>query len=269
MAKRFTDTEKWERPWFRNLPLEMKCFWVFVTDKCDIAGIWYVDLDLASYLIGKKIKTEDIYRFFGEQIVVLDNGKRWLIKDFANFQYGELKDTNNLHRSVIKRLEDVDISGADQPLTSPWPGAKDKVKDKDNKTTDLNNILDKDKSKENVLGETKIKFSDFVYMTQGQYDQLAKKLGKTVVDSYVERLNNYIGSHGKKYKSHYHTILSWTSKDVDIGVVKPYEERKPPDDDCIDCFGTGLNLAPGSGKNFPCHCTKLKKEKKWAENVLV
>lgn len=29
----------------------------------------------------------------------------------------------------------------------------------------------------------------------------------------IERLNNYIGSTGKKYRSHYHTILNWFTKD--------------------------------------------------------
>jgi hypothetical protein len=29
----------------------------------------------------------------------------------------------------------------------------------------------------------------------------------------IERLNNYIGSSGKKYKSHYHTILNWSRND--------------------------------------------------------
>ena len=37
---------------------------------------------------------------------------------------------------------------------------------------------------------------------------------KTTKD-FIERLNNYIGSTGKRYKSHYHTILNWYRKDGD------------------------------------------------------
>lgn len=73
-------------------------------------------------------------------------------------------------------------------------------------TTDLNT-----NNKETVK-ET-VKFSEFVFMTQGQHDQLAQKLGITVLNEYVERLNNYIGSKGKKYKDHYYTILNWYSRD--------------------------------------------------------
>lgn len=120
-------------------------------------------------------------------------------------------------------------------------------------TTDLNT-----KNKEEK--EPKIKFSEFVVMTQGQYDQLAQKLGKTVLDQYVERLNNYIGSHGKRYKSHYHTILNWHGRD---GGTKPpvlqsanerEQWRKSAYKNCSNCRGDGFIYAPGSGKYAKCRC---------------
>jgi hypothetical protein len=86
--------------------------------------------------------------------------------------------------------------------------------------------VNEDVIKNNKTTEEKKSFSEFVVMTQGQHDQLAKKLGITVLNQYVERLNNYIGSKGKKYKSHYHTILSWTSKDGASAPVKTGTPRK-------------------------------------------
>ena len=50
-------------------------------------------------------------------------------------------------------------------------------------------------------------------MTQGQYEKLMEKHGKDFVEDMIERLNNYKGSTGKKYKSDYHTILAWDTKD--------------------------------------------------------
>lgn len=97
----------------------------------------------------------------------------------------------------------------------------------------MENVNEIENSKEllKTTKEEKVKFLDFVQMTQGQYDQLAKKLGKTVLDEYVERLNNYIGSKGKRYKSHYHTILSWTNKDKPVKAVvrreEPIDRTKP------------------------------------------
>ena len=59
--------------------------------------------------------------------------------------------------------------------------------------------LDKGKvKKEGVVGATKIRFMEFVYMTQkANMTSWHKSLVATVLDEYVERLNNYIGSERK------------------------------------------------------------------------
>lgn len=50
-------------------------------------------------------------------------------------------------------------------------------------------------------------------MTETEYINLIDFYGDRIVKDYMERLNSYIGSKGKKYKSHYHTILSRAKKD--------------------------------------------------------
>ena len=57
-------------------------------------------------------------------------------------------------------------------------------------------------------------YLEYVKLTDDEYKKLLDKLGKSKLDDYIERLNNYIGSSGKKYKSHYHTILNWIKKDI-------------------------------------------------------
>ncbi len=132
MAKRFTDSEKWERPWFRKLPNEYKLFWIYLLDKCDSAGFWYVDIELASFLIGEIITEENALKYLGKQIKVLANNK-WQIVDFVTFQYGKLVPNNNLHRSVLEKIGKNPL-GASEGLVSPLAGDKDKdkviVKDK-------------------------------------------------------------------------------------------------------------------------------------------
>lgn len=126
MAKRFTDSEKWKKNWFRKLPNDMKLFWVYICDNCNIAGIWDVDFELASFFIGNEMSEMVVLRYMEKQILVLNDSK-WLIKDFVCFQYGVLTPNNNLHRSVLNLLNN---SGASQGLTSPLAGDKVKVKDK-------------------------------------------------------------------------------------------------------------------------------------------
>lgn len=131
MAKRFTDNEKWKKKWFRSLPCEMKLFWCYICDNCNIAGIWEVDMELASFFIGSTVSEEYTLSCMEKQITVI-SPSRWMINDFVSFQYGNLVPNNNLHKSVISLLEK---SGASQGLVSPRPGDKVKVKEEVINTT--------------------------------------------------------------------------------------------------------------------------------------
>lgn len=67
------------------------------------------------------------------------------------------------------------------------------------------------KEKESKPGIPKNKYGEFqnVLLTEDEY----RKLEKSNLLSYIEKLSSYIASKGKKYKSHYATILNWYRKD--------------------------------------------------------
>ena len=132
MAKRFTDTEKYKKAFYRKLPGAYKLFWDFICHDCDHAGIWHVDLEVAQIYIGQdmKISIEKALELFNEgevRIEVLDGGAKWFIRPFIEFQYGVLNDSNRVHHSILAILKKNKI----KPLTSPLKGVKDKDKDKD------------------------------------------------------------------------------------------------------------------------------------------
>jgi len=52
-----------------------------------------------------------------------------------------------------------------------------------------------------------------VKLTPTQHEKLRADFGDARLTELIESLNNYIGSTGKTYKSHYHTLKSWYSKD--------------------------------------------------------
>lgn len=52
-----------------------------------------------------------------------------------------------------------------------------------------------------------------VELTDEEYQKLIEKHGKPNTHKYIDRLSLYIASAGKKYKSHYATILAWMRKD--------------------------------------------------------
>ena len=130
MAKRFTDTEKWKKYWFRTLNNDHKIFWFYLLDNCDHAGIWEVDFELANYFC-KGINEQEIRKVFDKQYIEFANKKRWFIKDFIDFQYGELKENNRMHKSVISKLTKHNMIKF-MGLTSPLQEAKEQeqVQDK-------------------------------------------------------------------------------------------------------------------------------------------
>jgi len=56
-------------------------------------------------------------------------------------------------------------------------------------------------------------YKEFVKLTDDEHLKLIEQLGQKILDDLIDRLNNYIGSTGKTYKSHYHTILTWHRKE--------------------------------------------------------
>jgi len=60
--------------------------------------------------------------------------------------------------------------------------------------------------------ESKVKYMDCVLLTPTEYNKLITELGEPVTKEYIKDLSLYIQSKGKKYKSHYATILAWNRK---------------------------------------------------------
>ena len=98
--KRFTETEKWNDPWFRRLKPHIKLFWQFICDVCDNAGVWQPDFEMASFQIGQEIKEEEVKEALGDRIRILDNGKWWVAK-FIFFQQKILYKDKPAHKNIL------------------------------------------------------------------------------------------------------------------------------------------------------------------------
>lgn len=114
MAKRFTDTEKWKKPFIRSLDAPYKLLWMYIVDDCDHAGVWQVDFEVARIRTGQDVNYETAKRLFAEKIFVIEKFK-WFIVDFVPFQYGELSEKNRLHISVLSVLSKYQL-GPYKPL---------------------------------------------------------------------------------------------------------------------------------------------------------
>ena len=132
MAKRFTDTEKWKKPFIKNLKCCYKLLWLYICDDCDHAGVWQVDIDVARLRIGEEINEQDAIKFFEDKIQPFDNGTKWFIPSFIEFQYPSgLSDQNRAHVGILKTIQKYQLKLVGKPLTSPLQGAKEQEQDKD------------------------------------------------------------------------------------------------------------------------------------------
>lgn len=117
MPKRFTETKKWDDPWYRRLSPRLKAFWLYLCDNCDNAGVWKIDYELASFYIGEPVSAADLESINSEKNRAIPvNGDLLLLTDFIPFQIGNIKHTkltnlqiscNNLIETYLQK--DIDI----------------------------------------------------------------------------------------------------------------------------------------------------------------
>lgn len=127
--KRFTETQKWEDPWFRRLSPEMKLLWQWLLDRCDNAGIIDPDLELASFQIGYQYPL-DTLSGFGERIEMLPCGK-WFIPKFIAFQYGMLSKDCKAHRPIFLSLQKHEVKGYPKGINTLQEKEKETVPETD------------------------------------------------------------------------------------------------------------------------------------------
>jgi hypothetical protein len=111
MAKRMTDTDKWKKRFVRELTPQHKLLWFYILDDCNHAGIWEVDLEVASIRVGFELSHDNLPSSFGDKVISFDDGDKWFIPDFIEYQYGELNQNSNVHKSVINLLNKYNLEG--------------------------------------------------------------------------------------------------------------------------------------------------------------
>lgn len=151
--KRFTETNKWRDPWFWNLSTKAKLLFLWLLDNCDNAGVIEIDVKLLSGLVGEPINEKHITEL-GDRLQRISD-RKWILTKFIRFQFGELRPTSIIHRSVISLLrfhglpEDGSFNGKINPMAIPRPSHTQSHQEKD---TDKEKVQDKEKG---VSGDSK------------------------------------------------------------------------------------------------------------------
>lgn len=135
MSARFTETEKWSDPWFQSLPHGSKLLFMYLCDRCNMAGFYEENVREACFHLGI-----DEGQYKGalkglESRLVAASGWLWL-KNFLKHQRNmDLNPENKAHRGIIRLLHEQaerfggikefkSILGATKGLPSPPNGYK-------------------------------------------------------------------------------------------------------------------------------------------------
>jgi|688.fasta_scaffold277187_2 hypothetical protein len=152
MPKRFTETLKWDDPWFRALSPDAKLLWFWLVDKCDNAGIITPDFALCEFQTGIKRACEKMQEIESRVAEIADG--KFIVCKFIEFQHGKLSRECKAHNPAFQSLEkhgmldeNGEIKGYPYPIQRvsigyPYPTGigkgngtgKDKGKDKGEST---------------------------------------------------------------------------------------------------------------------------------------
>lgn len=106
----------------------------------------------------------------------------------------KMRDKYQKDKEVVEEVSDAETTPEIQSKTP-----QSKVKEsKEKKSKELN----------------KIKFADTVFLTQEEYDRLIGDFGKSVVDDYIERLDEWQSNNPKKQKRDHNKTLRVWMKDI-------------------------------------------------------
>lgn len=200
MAKRFTDTEKWKNPWFRDMDNVYRWLWVYILDNCDAAGIWRLDFALAGYCIGEYVNSRLAAEQFEDKIIQLDHDK-WFIPSFVTFQYGELSEASRPHQSVIKILTKNGIDPKKLTLSEGYQKGIQTLKEQDKEQDKAKDSLEKG------IGEKPFKPDlDSIYKLYPRKEGKARGLvilkgsikSQSDLDDCLRALDAFVAHHKKK-----------------------------------------------------------------------
>ncbi len=204
MKTRIIYTKFWYDTYISDLNTKEKLLFIYLVtnEKVTICGIYelpdkYILLDVG--ITQKELDTIKEKFMVDNKFTFIDGWVR--IENFEIYN----KFTGNLNETAKEK----ELSLIPKKVIEYQRGI-DRVSSVSDTLSNHKSIISNHKSETN---NKKQRYMDSVLLTLEEYEKLIKSFGEDKTKDYIENLNNYIGSKGKKYKSHYFTILNWSKKD--------------------------------------------------------
>lgn len=210
MAKRMTDTNKWDDPFYSDMPDNFKLVYNYICDKCDNVGVWKVNKRLVEFHINADINWDIFISYMGERLLIISEEKWWLTK-FCDFQYGYL-DENSKSKPIISHINLL----KNHRLWIGYTKGMHTLKDKDKEKDSFKSLKD---CKDNII----ISYRKFKHLeiSEQQVHKLEEHWSREQIDEILDRIENF--AKNKKYSDLYLTAKNWLKKEYPI--IKPVEEK--------------------------------------------
>lgn len=229
MARRFTDTTKWDDPWFRKLPLIYKAFWEFLRDKVDAAGFWKTDFDAAYFFLDQKFDPADALKHFNQDKErVINHGPYWELADFLVFQYGILTEACKPHRPIMALLEKYKSKGYGKGIERVLDTLEEKEQEQEQEKEKKGGAGGR--TSRPTLEEVRSLFQEKGCPAEAEkffdyYESNGWRVGKNPMKNWRSAASNWLRN-AQVY-------------DTRGGVQKPVRREPKPNPDCTACGGTG------------------------------
>jgi hypothetical protein len=234
ISRKLVESEIWKKP-----PLYIKV-WLYLLIKAqhtDYKGLKRGQVftsipeiqEACSWCVGYRKETpskDQIYKIL--EWLRSPNGKKTRNSCESNYESdtnATMITTTKSTRGIVVNIENYNVYQDFKNYESDTESKDERVAKELRKKSPADTINKNDK---NVKNDKNIKniYGEFqnVKLTDAEFEKL--KASFPDYQERIERLSAYIASTGKKYKSHYATILNWARKDNDNGTV-----NKPIDTD--------------------------------------
>ena len=128
---------------------------------------------------------------------------------FTNEAINLLVERGKLDRQLWEKSKVIWCQKLVDNLESVYRNRRRQAPVKPNLHVEMPKTTTQSKVKESKVKESKKKCADFVEMTEKEHGALVERFGESVTANWIESLNLWKGSKGKKTKSDYLTILNW------------------------------------------------------------
>lgn len=233
-TQRYISTSFWDDAWVQSLSPDEKLFYIYLLTNplTNIAGVYQITDRRISFDIG--FSEETIVKMWsrfdaggkavriGEWVVIPSWPKHQRWEKSQKIQSGIESILKNLPTSVFKTLENIGYQYPIDRVSIPQAYPSNYI------DTDTDTDIDSESSTPPPKSE-KVKHPSLgVPLGKAQYERLIAEYGKSTVEEYIRKIDNYVKSKGRKpYKDYAAAAENWMQRDKveKIGKELVREER--------------------------------------------